>query len=230
MTYWDAQGSLMRPATGNSIADGPIVHIKALRPLSNCQGFAVHGESLITALIVRLLFTGRPAAIIGLIIAVVILSIDLAVRWTRSHVRIEGFETVTPALTHRDASTTIILVSRCLRIEATVLRMCPRSIFAALPTTMLSEGLRRDLPSIAPTASGPAVNQSVAVDDLFGSAGASTSPSGRLVSSEFENGPSAEYLPCQVLKEGHRLHHYGRSSRAKMRRFPTKYCRREVCN
>ncbi len=82
---------------------------------------------------IGLLFSLRgPAAISRLIVFVVVDAFDRCVRWSRSHICVEQFERVFPAVAHRDAAASVVSKLFNVGIEAAALGSLPTLIFSAL--------------------------------------------------------------------------------------------------
>jgi hypothetical protein len=80
--------------------------------------------------IARLWAGCRPAAVAGLIVAVVIgKPVETLARRARSHIGQEVFEAVAPAAADRDAAIAVIVIILIVRIRATVNHRYPGLIF-----------------------------------------------------------------------------------------------------
>lgn len=152
----------------------------------------------------------RPATVVGRVWTVVVrIPIYRFALWARTHVRIEGFERVSPPIAHRNTSASIVAIRRGFRVVAAISNIDPCFIFASV-----SHAVRRMVRSIAgttialgtllapkaPATLAASVPKSRAVDWLFASTGTPTQP---LTTERSECRPTSKRLAGYVDKLRH---------------------------
>lgn len=106
-------------------------------PLSHSFCYPIEGDIAIGAGVVGLLKFSRPTAIVGCVVAVVVLAVQgVFGAWSRTHVGVEVFKGVHPAVANPDAPTSISVVSLILGLDNPGLHATPNKIFCALRHTM----------------------------------------------------------------------------------------------
>jgi hypothetical protein len=173
-------------------------------PLGNCLTFATVFDAVIRATVVNLFSVRGPAAILWRIWTVIVDAVETAALWPRAHISVERSE-VRPAIADCDPSRGIVAIARSG--ETAAAHRCPRDIFAALAHAV------GNLFSIPPDTSlrvqaaarlTSAIAKCVGWNCFSGSAKAAAPPScdalriRRIWRGDFQDGQSAEYLPCQI--------------------------------
>ena len=99
-------------------------------PRRHTQTGAVHGNDAIKSGVSILLLLSFPSAVFWRIWSVIIDSSDrMYVGWPWSHIREKILKTVSPSIAYRDASSSVMLVNRVIRVETTHLHVSPSLIF-----------------------------------------------------------------------------------------------------
>lgn len=120
-------------------------------PVRNYLSSSKGREASAVSLVVLLFRSGRPAAVVWLIIAVVVLSFYAVVgRCTRAHVREEICKAISPTITYRDAATAPVLYSAGVAMAARY-HVSPCIVFWSAESTMCSESDSCGLSFVAPT-------------------------------------------------------------------------------
>ena len=128
---WLGKGSLNAPASiKNTVIQvlGRNINFYFFRPLTYRLLPAIIGYKTIVVSVIRLLFSARPPAVTRLVVLVVVNSIKGVAFGGRTHVLIKPLEGV-PALTHFNASTTVVFVVPLVRVITALSHINPRSIY-----------------------------------------------------------------------------------------------------
>lgn len=97
---------------------------KVLQNLTSFTAKVAHASSTIALLLLSV----RPAAVSWFVIPVVINAIKASPFWTRPHVCEEICKRL-PTLTHADSASTVIRISGCSWVLASLTHHCPRDVF-----------------------------------------------------------------------------------------------------
>lgn len=118
------------PSARNTSEQTARTHSEFLRPLTNGQSFAIEFKIMITACIVRLLFSCCPSAIVGRIATVIINAIYAVLSgWSLAHVGDELLKAITPLFAYRNASPAVCLISLRARVFTPGYHRAPNIIF-----------------------------------------------------------------------------------------------------
>ena len=157
------------------------------------------------ASVARLLFMRGPAAVLRLIVAVVVDSIErVSLRWSRSHVVHEHGE-VFPRRTDADATGTVSVIEAVEHVGASGVHGSPRCVGegfsnGASGVAVPSVARSGNLPTEAPATGGRPTFQFVARNDCRGSATTATDVSGSFSASVWDravasyHGKATEHL------------------------------------
>lgn len=197
------QNTLHRP----SITAAPIYcrhfHAKPFSPFLLSQRDSVQSQPNRATSVVQLFFLSLPAAVIGLVMAVVVYAAERMARRTFTHVGQERLETSFPSVAHRNPASAVVLVIRGGLCKTARLRCTPRSIFATerLPVCQFHRG--GDLIVEASATAGIFGEQGISGNDALIAAITSAQPSGSSAavascSTTFNSDESPEPLTGQV--------------------------------
>jgi len=96
--------------------------------------------------VVRLLLRCCPPAVLRRVGAVVVPSIDgVDRRWTRPHVREEGFEALLPPFTDRDSAAAVLGIVRAVRVSAAVSNSAPSVVLLRVAQAVRALCFRRPI-------------------------------------------------------------------------------------
>jgi hypothetical protein len=160
--------------------------------------------------VIGLLAPGRPPAVAGFIIPVVIDPVEARTGRPRSHVFEERSEIIAPSVTHTNAAAAPVVETDGLLVVTTGLRLAPGLVFttravvtSAADRVAVSAGVSTsDLFQQAPTARRATTAERIPENDCHGSAVAPAKPlwmTARIVVSADSN-KSAEANACQIVQ------------------------------
>jgi len=133
-----AYGAFIAPATLEAEIQSLGAHSKALRPLADCQALSAAFNKAVCASVPVLLLSGGPPTVAGFVVPAIVDTVKThSGGWALAHVREEGYEGLTPAFTHTDASTAVVAKVRHVRILATLDHVSPRPVFSRTKEAMV---------------------------------------------------------------------------------------------
>lgn len=173
----------LRIPTGFADSAGNRVPVESgyLTPLGNGGGLAVMRQKVIAALVPGLNRPRNPTAVAGLVVPIIVDSVERVALGVLAHVRQKVVEGA-PALAHGDSAPAVVVKVGGFRVEAARLDSGPDSVggrglishVVAVPRLLLSNLLALHLRASARHT--PAVNQGGDVGESLSSAVADTSP------------------------------------------------------
>lgn len=155
-----SQGLFNSPSAIEAVMNRATTDTKNFRPLSHCQGLAVMAQVATATPVAELLLVCRPATILRAIVAVIVDAINTMI-WTRlwPHILNEGQKRFSPTLTNRNPASTVVAISACLRIVASMYHCPIDSVQRVATKTVLRYRRHSSLFAETPTASNVAVTQ-----------------------------------------------------------------------
>lgn len=129
--------SLHRPASLNAVGYSGVVNAYSTRPFPKAKRLAVECNQTSSAIVVSLLCSGGPFAVV-LAIAKIVLDSFERVLWGRSrpHVAVERLE-IKPFRTNRNAPPSVAVVTRMIRVAASVVHVMPCATFGCMAQAVL---------------------------------------------------------------------------------------------
>ncbi len=146
---WLLESILHCIASPQSVVQEPRWSSYDSRPLGYRSGLTFIGNGLVVLFIVCLKLLRCPSTISSRIRSVYVNAIECQAVWVWSHITQERLETVSPCVTHGDASPAIQRIFRSVRVVASVLSAFPCAMFLAAGTAM--RRIQRDYSVAAPT-------------------------------------------------------------------------------
>lgn len=179
----------------NSMLDGDRLQSVLPGPLRNSLSFAAHFVEHIPVRVVGLIDVGRPSAIAGAVVPVIVDSIEAQPIRTNTHVSKEHFKP-TPLRRHRNASTAVAVELFVGRARASVKHRAPR---------VVSGGARHQVLAIALADEAAArlcvsAAELLAVSDLYAAASTSASPK---MTAPRDHGQLSVNAASEIYKGGH---------------------------
>ena len=155
-----SQGLFDSPSAIEALMNRATTDTKNFRPLRHCQGLAVMAQVATATPVAKLLLMCRPATILRAIVAVIVDTIDTMI-WTRlwPHILNKGQKRFSPTLANRDPTSTVVAISACLRIAATMHHRPIDSVQRMATKTMLRYCRHSSLLTKTSAASNVAVAQ-----------------------------------------------------------------------
>lgn len=117
------------PAVAKAGHDRSSVYSCFYRPIRDAKDASVVRKKGAGSRVAKLFALGGPAAVVWLVIAVIVNSIQRGVSWAFAHVREEVFKQM-PAFTYGNSSSAVMFKSAVVGVGASVPHLQPRSIFA----------------------------------------------------------------------------------------------------
>lgn len=120
-----------RPSCVISAKQRVDMDVQTLRPLHSGQRQSVMRNANVGLPVVRLLFTGRPAAILGAVGAVIVNAIQRVAGWAFAHIGHKVFKSV-PSLADVNSALPIAVKRRITRVVASLLNCLPQNVCGRL--------------------------------------------------------------------------------------------------
>jgi len=125
-------GFFWRPTGAESPGDDHPVQVRYLFPLAQKERFPVRSNSAVGSPVSRLLFLGRPSAVVGFVVPAIVYSVDGVLRSRSSaHVGKKGGEFIPPR-TNGNPSSPVEIEIRVPFVSASCEHGGPASVFCAL--------------------------------------------------------------------------------------------------
>lgn len=177
---WSCQGFLNSPVVSNqSAVKRSRKNTKTVGPFSDCLGFTVEGNDLISSSIAKLFRTCGPSTIIWRIRAIVVDPIKRMLgRWSRPHVSVEVLESIPSVANNNSTPSPVVIVPKA-RIIAALFHVSPDAVFCCLVHIMRFDSIRRNFFLQASTAFRVSSNEVLRLNDNLCSAIAKTIPVGQ---------------------------------------------------
>jgi|ERR1043166_2160995 hypothetical protein len=133
------QRSFGAPAYMQPLVNKVLGHVKFPAPLSYRQAFACVLHKVICALIVCLLYSGGPSAVLRGVSSGVVLPLDcVGWRGSRSHICVELFKRPDPSFAYGYASSTVQIVARGVWVSAALDHTFPAVILRSVGEAVCS--------------------------------------------------------------------------------------------
>ena len=97
-------------------------------PLRQILRATVKCQKHITTIIVALLLTCGPTAILLTVRPIIVLALQRQPWWSRPHINVEIFKTISPAITDRDAPAAVMNKNRMFRVITSTIHTIPNVI------------------------------------------------------------------------------------------------------
>lgn len=155
-------------------------------PVSHRARHATKRDLAIVAAIARLGCVCRPSAIVRRVGTIVINALDRMFTeashlWSRSHIRVEVLKRLAPAVTNHDATATIVVIRRIVRVVASLNNRQPDVVLRRMPLSVGATHRGGVLAAQAAATALAAVTQQQSLPNACGTAITSTAPRDRQV-------------------------------------------------
>lgn len=151
------QDSASRPSQPYPATDDMRAESGSAAPFAHAQALSIVFEKQGRPLVVGLVDSRRPSAVLGRVRAVVADALDgMSRRWARPHVGVEGRESL-PSGVDRDTASTVAGVTDCVRVQAAFPDASPDGVFGSASHPVRGSMLRVQFG--APATLGASVNQ-----------------------------------------------------------------------
>lgn len=133
--------ALNRPSSPDACAEGSWFDAKKARPLGEMMRHAIDREANIRSSVRLLRRLWKPYAVASFVSLIVVHALNsVSQSWTWTHIAKEGRERITPFLTDRYASASVVLVGRDSVVFATLDNALPNDVFWRARQAMRSVG------------------------------------------------------------------------------------------
>lgn len=120
---------LDRPSIQQPTSNCTSTGIKASAPFGQAQGFSVVRNELGVPSVLVLCGAVSPSAVARLIVAVIVDAVNRVIAFgARPHIFKEAAKRLKPSVTHGNATPTVVLIVRLVRVIATIFHACPTFI------------------------------------------------------------------------------------------------------
>lgn len=164
MTFRNRQCVFSIPAPFEPIPYHPEWKAQFNRPKGHGLSLRIKRKQMISSAIIALLGVCRPSAVAGLVIAIIVSSIQCHVFRPFSHILSKSFEAVPPTLANRYPSAAVVLPHFVIRIAASVNHPSPRIVRCSPASSVDSFGFCRPLALITSARLSMAAPHSACLD------------------------------------------------------------------
>ncbi len=188
-----------------TLVEPVIRHADFFGKLFNGEKFSVMTNENISSHIIHLCFPGSPSAILGFIVAVVVLAVDGHAFWGFPHVLKEQ-NIIVPSFAYLDTTTTIVVIAGLVWIVATLSHILPDPVSSGFVCHSMRSGNRGylsggDLSLPTSTGSTYATSQLILAYNRFYAAFATTAEKtfpGMVGMVKGQNQPAIKFVPDNI--------------------------------